>query len=402
MLSSMPSPSGSERLRPASDKWSKDVKAMASRKPLDYLKTALYINSIKVVSLTMVGLLAERVPNIARGRKRVGLAALTEADLPDHLTVCLDSLGMQQVKLKPDDKTLALSIAKAVRLKIRNLGLDLVDSCVPVYSAGNRKLEEHDMELEQVDDGDGAPAPEPVQGIWSCELKVKRLYDIAEREKRRLELQKKCVGEGEGHGNCAWWPGVEQDYAGRLLVMAVLTEKAGFDFVVNIDARKSGQSDWRPVSGWIGSRRTNLWLSRQPAISSGPSPAPARSPSPLIIYGGRAKAGAKAKAAPANPRPYSFSFVGLGLSWRDKDGVSVVEVRAFLPKVGKDEEHASYYCKRARTEHGWSNSVLFQMERTYETSVQGQKRRKLGGPKPWFASKEVLLQMCQDHKFVRV
>ena len=346
----------------------------------------------------MVGLLAERIPNLVREKKRVGLAASSAADLPDHLVVFLDARGRQRVKLHDEDKALALSISKTARVKVRRLGLELVNCCVPVYSPGCKKLGEHDMELEQIDDGDGAPAPLPLQGFWSGELKVKRLYDDHQRQLRRLELQRKCVGEDSGHGNCAWWPDVSHNFAGRLLVMAVLTEKKGFDFKVNIDARQSGRTVWLPVSGWAGSRRSNL-CSPPPAPIPSPSPSPGPSCAPPSVAA-QAKAKAKAKAA-ATPRPYSFSFAGLGLTWREKKGVSVLEVRAFLPKVGKDEEHASYYCTKAKRQHSWSSDVLFQMERTYETSCHGKKRRKLGGPKPWYATQEVLLQMCKDHKFRR-
>ena len=72
---------------------------MASPEPLDYKKSKLYINGLEVVDLTMVGLLAERIPNLVREKKRVGLAASSAADLPDHLVVFLNSTPPPQTPL---------------------------------------------------------------------------------------------------------------------------------------------------------------------------------------------------------------------------------------------------------------------------------------------------------------
>ena len=94
--------------------------------PLKYWHRALYINGLKVESLTMVGLLAEQVPQIARERL-INWRAMVEDDLPDYLCVSLDGWhGARKVAVQLSDKSLALGVSRGVRTKLQDVGLRVV------------------------------------------------------------------------------------------------------------------------------------------------------------------------------------------------------------------------------------------------------------------------------------
>lgn len=139
---------------------------------LDYRKDELYINGLQVRRLTMVGLLAENVPGIAR-EKKVGASGVSSEHLPDFLKVSLDGFsGQKSVRCDGGDKTLAVEVAKAVRGRLcgGKLELDLVDSVVPVHRGG-RRVGDHDMLMECVSGS--------LRGLLSAELKVRRLWELS-------------------------------------------------------------------------------------------------------------------------------------------------------------------------------------------------------------------------------
>jgi hypothetical protein len=128
--------------------------AMFPEGVLSYVRYRVLVNSLPVESLAMAGLLAERAPNVARG-KGVGMAGLLEADLPDHLAMSLDGRGVCKVGLFPEDKYLALAVAKSVVAKLSGVGLMARDSGAPVRSGSGKKRGDHGMLLELVCDDEG-------------------------------------------------------------------------------------------------------------------------------------------------------------------------------------------------------------------------------------------------------
>ena len=252
---------------------------------LDYkaARPKLFINKVEVGSLTMVGLLAERIPNIAKN-KAIAWQGVNEGDLPDHLAVSLDGRGVCKVGLYSADKTLSLTVAKAVRAKLSGVGLELQETLVPVRNAGGRKLGERDMLLQLVSDGEGGLPVQAERKYVSGELKLRRLWAEAEQQRRRRKLQAACegIGGGDATGACAWWPNERGKYAGRLLVMVVFTDKQGAAFKVGADVKLSGDGQWRPVFGWPGSARLHLRPQVQPQLQPQPATAMAKArPQPL-------------------------------------------------------------------------------------------------------------------------
>ena len=161
---------------------------------LDYLREKLYINGLRVTSLTMVGLLAERVPVIARQR-RVAASGVSEAHLPTLLEVSLDGEAEpQKILCHEADRKLAVDVARAVRARLcgGKLGLDMYAAKVPVLDREKRRIGEHDMVLEVVSDG-AAGLPPKLDGFLSMELKLRRLWGS---EDARNKIRK-CKGADE-------------------------------------------------------------------------------------------------------------------------------------------------------------------------------------------------------------
>ena len=338
----------------------------------DYRKDELYINGLQVRRLTMVGLLAEQVPGIAR-EKKVGASGVSSEHLPDFLKVSLDGFSREKtVRCDGGDKTLAVEVAKAVRSRLcgGKLELDLVDSVIPVYRGG-RKLGEHDMLMECVSGS--------LRGLLSVELKVRRLWGT-ERDKAGVrEALRKENCDDEKH----WWQKVKSGFAGRIIVVAVFTHKRadGNRFELRADLKLNCEDRWRGLFGWPDAGEERIVLAARPKAAAKAVPVPK----------------AVAKAAPkAVARAVAGIAVGErlldGLVWRD----GVVEVKALLVRAGKDATHATYWATRAKEKHGWTGRALYQADREYSTSTRGAKRRKLGGSGAWFATRAVCVRMLKD------
>mgnify|MGYP007004387715 CR=1 FL=1 len=354
---------------------------MQASNPLDYKTSELFIHGLKVTSTTMVGLLAEQVPKIARD-KRIGMAGLLDSDLPTYLCVSLDGVqGVRKVCCFDEDRCLALQVAKTMRPKLWSVGLEMVESCMPVRSEGGRKIGEHDMLCEVVSNGQAEP-PMSIRGYVSVELKLRRLWADAERQRRRKQLQADCEGQGdpESSSNCAWWPREQHHYAGRLLLMVVFTERTGNMFKVCADIKLAGEGHWRPLFGWPGSRLSLAPPQPQPQRRV-TCAAPKAQPKP--------KAQAKATAVPA--RGMTSALVNQ-LVFRS----GVAEVKSLLQKANKNPSKASYWVNVAKEKHHWGEEDLHKTPRALETSARGNKRQRVGGVPEWVATKRVLVQMCKD------
>ena len=219
---------------------------------LNYREDVIKVNGLRVTSLTMVGLLAEKLPSMARDA-HINMHMLREADVSNYLLVVLDNLrGARKVGLEEADKTLALKVAVEVRENLRNVDLSIVDSCVEVRTQGGRKLGEHDL-IVQVEYGKGA-----LKRFLSVELKLRRLWTRDETEKRRVQLREECVGQRPASTrNCSWWQQEQGKYSGRLLVLVLFPDRAESSkvFKVNCDMLLDGEARFRPLFGWLGSLR---------------------------------------------------------------------------------------------------------------------------------------------------
>lgn len=351
---------------------------------LDYRKDKLCINGLKVERLTMTGLLAERVPGIAR-QKQVGSSGVSETHLPGFLDVSLDGLRgrkkVRSVRCDPADNKLAVEVAKAVRTRLcgGRLGLDLVDAMVPVRDGQDRKLGEHDMLLESV-------MPASLTGLLSTELKLRRLWGTErDREKVRALLRKENCDDDDH-----WWHEVKSGFAGRLIVVAVFTEKdpESNSFELRADLKLNSEGQWRGLFGWPHAGEERIVLPARPkaAAKAVPAPRAVSKAAPKAAAKAAPKAVAKAVARPAGDAILNR------LVWRN----GVVELKTLLARVGKDGANATYWAREAKRKHGWSERSLYQEGRKATASVRGGKRRKLGGSGAWFATEAVCVKMLKD------
>ena len=352
---------------------------------LNYTRCKLLVNELPVESMTIVGLLAERVPKIAQDNG-VGMAGLQVADLPDHLAMSLDGRGVCKVGVFPGDKALALDVARSVVAKLSGVGLMVRDACVPVRSKTGKKLGEHDVLLELVSDGEGGLPLVAMRGYPSVELKLRRLWKPAEQQERRLQLQANCVGQGKASSreNCTWWSSERDKHPCRLLVMVLFPNKEGNEFRVKADVKHADEESWRPLFGWVGSSRANLVPKPVPTAPP-PKPLPKPAPKPLP------KPPPKPASKPPEPKYTSavvgqLTFVG-----------GYAELKSLLFKVGRAENQASYYAEQSVQRHGWTSDEIGPSTTTRAVvASHGAKRRKVGGAPPLVAKRHVLVQMCKD------
>jgi hypothetical protein len=362
--------------------------------PLDYAREKLYVNGIRVTSLTMTGLLAERVPVIARQR-RVAASGVSVAHLPAFLEVSLDGVPRpQRVSCLDKDRTLAVDVAREVRARIcgGKLGLDMVDAKVPVYGERKRKLGEHDMVLELVSDGK-AGLPQKLNGFLSMELKLRKLWGSEEdRKKVRGKIRNENC-DMEGH----WWHREKETFAGRMIVVALFPDRDEKSTRIELRADlKLNAQCWRALFGWPDAVTTDETIVPTTRVAAKAAAVPkakaAVVPNAKALAIPTAKAKAKAAAGPIATGEALLNKLVF------KDGVT--EVKSLLIVAEKDGTNARYWALTA-LDNCWTHRDVYQQEqRLYRSSHSSMKRQKLGGSGPYVASRSACIWLLKRwHKY---
>ena len=357
---------------------------------MDYSRQKLFASKLRVTRMTVTGLLCEQIQKHARA-SMIPQVGLTAADLPTHVLMSLDKMpGVRRVQVFPEDQALALAVAQVVEEELQSLDLQTVDCCVPVRNNSLKKLGEHDRLLQFVGDPRTAVLV-LLRKYVSLELKLRRLWDPEEQQRIRKLLQDECVGASDTKCSCKWW--CEQEhvkFAGRLLVMVVFPEKQGDKFKVCGDIRLEGDKAWRPIFGWLGSRRL---------LSALPSPSPTALAQQQAA---RAKAQAKTKAAPKPKAAPKAAAQGRTSRERFEAVVRALKfcsgyasVKEFLRKCPKKNPcHSSYWVNQG-LEKGWiQQGQVKQVPRNWELMPKN-KRKKLGGESEWVAQQRALAKLWE-------
>ena len=221
--------------------------------------------------MTMAGFAAEEALKAFR-TTGLGLSGLADADLPPDVAVTLDQLGERRAACHQADRTLGLSVAKALRVKLHTLGLEMAAAIVDVKANG-RKRGARDLVCEIVADGlGGMPSPRHPSGMLSVELKLLRLWSEAGRQKVREALRKERAEE------CKWWQDelANKPWGGRLIVMA-LFDRSGDAFTLRGDIQLKDEG-FRGLFGWHGSRPSLEKAAPRLATASSGAAAPAVAP----------------------------------------------------------------------------------------------------------------------------
>ena len=342
--------------------------------PLHYDATQrLKINGLSVSSLTITGVLAEKIANIAR-EKGINPSGLIEEDLPKQIFLKLDGYGQRDVWTKAGDRRLALVVYRAVRMKLSSMGLELYKACVEVRNGSGGKIGEHDMLCEIVSVADPA-----LRGLISVELKLRLLWSLAGRDKVRLLLREECCDA------CSWWQGERDKYSGRLIVLAHFSERGNEKFDLYGDLRMNREGAWRGFFGWPHSRPD--WVL--------PVAIPKAAPKAKANAAPKATAKAAPKAAPkaAVGGQRRGTAILDGLPW--KNGLASLKAFSLEVKGKSGETNASYWANKAKRDYLWTESDIFQKAVKWEVRP-GQKRQRIGGKPEWVAKRRVLEQMYMD------
>lgn len=288
--------------------------------------------------------------------------------------------GEKKVQCFRADRELAVRVAKTIRAKLCSLGLDMVEAVLVVRDERGTKAGDHDLVLEVVSDGrGGVPTASHPSGYISAEVKLRRLWSESGRQQTRKDVQRESADE------CAWWLQESSKLAGRMIIMAIFTQKEGDDFEVRGDLKLNGETRWRSVFGWSDGVQSIAPPTQRPAARASAKTVAA----PKRRTGPSRNSSSSRVAAPA---PGMSSAVVEQLVFRG----GVAEVKSLLRKVRKNPTKAHYWAHKAKERHLWNDQELYQMPRSLETSTRGAKRQRVGGSGEWVATKPVCKQMCKD------
>lgn len=333
---------------------------------LNYKSVPLTARGRAVDSFCMTGFAAEAALKKSRV---VGLSALKPQDLPGEIEVQLDHRGWRRVMVHDENRRVAVAVARQVRADLHRCGFEMVAACVGVTDARSRVVGEHDLVVEIVTTPDGkATDGEYPSGFLSVELRCRRVWSEAGREKLRGVFRRECVDE------CAWWAALtaadeKQHWAGRLVVMAEF-DRSGEVFVTRGDVKLRGQ-EFRGLWGWPGASGS------------------LRAPLARRRVAARVPPVARAKAAPSRqairaPRP-TFADIRDRLQFRVVGQTRVAPVAQVLSVMGRSTSHVGDRVERGKRRHGWPDRAVF------KTARSGPKA--LSGKDEWVATALVLEQL---------
>ena len=139
----------------------------------------------------------------------------------------------------------------------------MVDAMIPVLEGG-RRVGEHDLILEGVSGS--------LLGLLSKELKVRRLWGTeGDKAGVRLALRKENCDD-----NKHWWQRKKSGFAGRIIVVAVFTERStdGKRFELRADLKLNCEDRWRGLFGWPDAGEERIVLAARPKAAAKAVPAP--------------------------------------------------------------------------------------------------------------------------------
>ena len=102
---------------------------------------------------------------------------------------------------------------------------------------------------------------------------------------------------------------------------------------------------------------------------------------------------ARAKAGPSNTSASKGYTIAIVDELIFVDGYA--ELKALLRKVGRAENHATYYADQSRGRHHWTYDELTSTQRS-NVSSSGKRRKTMGGSPGVTAQRHVLVQMVTD------
>ena len=335
---------------------------------LDYKSVSILIEGRRLDSFRVSGFAAEEALRVSR---RVGCSGLGPQHLPDTLDINVGS-GLRKIKLHPENRTLGVSVAKAVRAKLNLHGMEMVHALVEVRRPSGKRWGEHDLIVEIVSDGRGEPpGPSHPAGFISVELRMRRLESEKGRRLVRTLLREEC---GDA---CDWWQAERKSpqrvWAGRLIVLADFG-KTSTAFTTRADVQLAGE-EFRGLWGWPGSVPSLCFGAAAQPQAVAPARAPRR-PS------GAQSAQSPVTASAPRARKMSWSQVSSTLVFRPVDSVSVAPVAGVVPRKKVAEKVAA-----GKLRHSWPDTALFKSART------GAKK---GGSEEWVATEAVLQQLYED------
>ena len=327
---------------------------MTQAQPLDPRTQQLTRGDKAVDAFRVAGLVTELALK-ASLRLDVGMTGLQMSHLPHTVLMTLDGYrGEKHVLVRESDKTLAVQVAKKVRVALHRLGIEIKD-CVVRAESGAQGAD-HDMVLEVVDCPDESLAVKKLSG----ELKLRRLRSSNGRDAAREAFGKECVSEN------AWWAREAQTgrWGGRIVVMA--------NFAQGCDGECDLYADFYPVAGvrqsllgWPGARRT--FRARAAPAAAAPAVGAVGRVAPVV---------APLRAAPVatSKPPWAEVYAKLKPNFAMRRGSLMASVPLMLTimKVSKSKRQNLHRdLQKWKTLHNWNQSQLDACKRKGPDRVPG-------------------------------
>ena len=338
--------------------------------PLDYKAEDLYARGRIVDSFCVTGLAVEVALQLSRSLPG-GCSALRAKHMPDTVAVGIDGRGQRQVKLHDENKCLAVTVAKHIRVQLHKYDMEMVKAVVDVRDARGRKLGAHDLIAQVVSD-----EPDRPTGDLSAEVRLRRIRSDAGRRKVREEHRRECCDQ------CDWWQqelASSEVWAGRLIVL-IEFGVGGSSFTSRADLRLRGE-EFKGLWGWpgsVGALRVRL-RSASSALAPG---LPLSLPSARIAHG---------RVVPpprsAAKRRAPWDLFKKKLAFRHVVRQRVASVASLYSLQGKTHKKLKARIDQGMAAHGWTSSSVFTTPRA------GAKK---GGAEEWVATEPVLQQMYEE------
>ena len=274
---------------------------MAS-KVYDHTKDCMDQGGFRVTRFQLVGVAAEGFLKFAY-HERKGIGNVQWHDLGSSVRlsgvyVGGDWKGVVRVQLVRADAELALAVARHVAKLLRQHGFGILDAIVPEYDEAGTKIGEHDISTERYD-----AYQDPMPGLHSTELKVRRIVCEDFRQTVRMQLRKQAE---------ALWKAVieKPDSPWRSRIVLLVEFRSVEDqtwAAVRADILGYGCTEWKGLFGWQGASVSAGQPLRVPA-----RPPPVAAPLPVGVK-----------------RPFN----SLQFSWIQVNGEDMASVSLLLDEI---------------------------------------------------------------------
>lgn len=324
-----------------------------------YCETPVWQDGKKVTALQIVGLSTELLlkTSCSRGINTVGVADVVSSVDLNHVEFQGRHRKQLAVALTAEDKELTVKVAKEVRRVLFLHGFNVLKAVQKEGSAGT-----HDIICDRP-----CPGALDVPGLYSVELKLRRILSDSGRSRLRQQLQRAALpllDKAVQRTRPGTW-------AGRLVLLVEFGPGGLASWrAIRCDWCRDSSEQWQGLFGWAGSR--------DPAALVAPQAAPPRVPE---------------AARPDAAKSFKNVLAELKGAWVKVGGADMASIKELLKAMSTSKAKRAMPTVGERFE-GWRRKRKWT---TGQWDRAPRKGAKPGGALGYFATKEVLKDIYDMH-----